>query len=145
MAGKQGLDEESYLKILEKLHSDYNTDTDVEPVEDCEDDLDPPISSYLTSDPLDKSQSKDRSAQGEGEVAKILAHSSSTIDQELCDQERPSTSTNNQVLSTSSEAMRLSTSGQGRQQSRRRWRKNQMPIRTYIFRYILVISLPRIF
>ena len=119
MAGKQGLDEESYLKILEEFPSDYDTDTDVEPVEDSEYDPDPPIS----SDSLDKAQSKDRLAESEGEATKILGHSSSTINQELCDQEHPSTSTNDQVLSTSCEAMRPSTSSQGQQQARRCWRK----------------------
>lgn len=59
MAGSRGLDEEGYLKLLEDLPSDYDTDTDVEPVEDseCEDDPGSPKPSYIISDPLDKAQS----------------------------------------------------------------------------------------
>ncbi|KAK4312806.1 hypothetical protein Pmani_015818 [Petrolisthes manimaculis] len=115
MARRQGLDTESYLKLLEDFPSDYDTDTDVEPIEDsvCEDDQGSPKPSHLTSDPLDKAQGTNETRDQE--------HSSRTTDQ-LLDLEHPSTSTNEAEIPTSSEESRPSVSGKG-QQSKRRWKK----------------------
>ncbi|KAK3894103.1 hypothetical protein Pcinc_002121 [Petrolisthes cinctipes] len=103
MAGRKGLDEEGYLKLLEDLPSDYDTDTEVEPDEDseCEDNPGLPSPSYLTYDPLDKAQSKNDETTDQ-------EHSSRTPDQE-----RPSTSTDDEELPTSSEENHPCVSGQG--------------------------------
>lgn len=116
MAGRRGLHEDDYLKLLEDLASDYDTDTEIEPLEDseCEDDPGSPTPRYLTSDPLDKAQSKN-------DETKDQEHSSRTTDQEPSDLERPSPSTDD-VFPTSNEENCPSVSGQD-QRSRRRWRK----------------------